>query len=253
MSNASATNSDKDVTARRRILVAADHAGSFHHLRRKILLVFPKLNIKTIIIAWKDEEGDDVLITSDEELAIARCEAKSEILKLNVTTRSKIPKSSERYKKVSQPYIKYKSPGSNSDDLSETEEFDCAEEIPRLAHHMFNSFSKAEQLFETVREEWCSRRDLVQCLHTVVSQLLLLTAGRGGLLLPLALLVAVILLLPPFLVTSLLHLVLAPRNHAVVTLMVGASTTQSTLTHAHAHSQSHSHKCTLIHADLFNH
>ena len=207
---------------RRRILVAADHSGSFHHLRRKILLVFPRLNIKTIIIAWTDEEGDDVLITSDEELLIAHGEAKSEILKLNVTTRTKITKTNERYKKVSQPYIKYKSPGSNSDDLSEADEFDSEEEIPRLAHHMFNSFSKVEQLFETVRAEWCSKRDLVQCLHSVVSQLLLLTAGRSGLLLPLALLLAVILLLPPFLVTSLLHLALATRNHAVVTSMVGS-------------------------------
>ncbi|XP_060818351.1 sequestosome-1 isoform X2 [Bombus pascuorum] len=47
---------------------------SFNEFCQKIISIFPELSDKEFIVSWEDTEGDQILISSDEELQIARDE-----------------------------------------------------------------------------------------------------------------------------------------------------------------------------------
>ncbi|XP_034831623.1 sequestosome-1-like isoform X2 [Maniola hyperantus] len=55
----------------RRFIVDKNFNGSYHYLNSKLQEIFPILQKRHYTVSWKDEEGDDVVIASDEELIIA--------------------------------------------------------------------------------------------------------------------------------------------------------------------------------------
>ncbi|XP_045779058.1 uncharacterized protein LOC123876738 isoform X2 [Maniola jurtina] len=55
----------------RRFIVDKNFNGSYHYLNSKLQEIFPILQKRHYTVSWKDEEGDDVIIASDEELVIA--------------------------------------------------------------------------------------------------------------------------------------------------------------------------------------
>ncbi|XP_022117322.2 sequestosome-1 isoform X3 [Pieris rapae] len=57
---------------------------SFQYLNAKLQDVFPKLKGKTFSVLWKDEEGDDVMISSDDEIMIALTSMSDDLKKLYV-------------------------------------------------------------------------------------------------------------------------------------------------------------------------
>jgi len=71
----------------RRFLVSKEAHGNFQHLGGKLLSVFPILGSQKFSVFWKDNEGDDITITSDEDLLIALGEMDGPLYKLNVRMR----------------------------------------------------------------------------------------------------------------------------------------------------------------------
>ena len=71
----------------RRFHVSQQVYGNFKHLQGKLLSVFPTLNMRNFSVFWKDNEGDDVTIESDEDLSIALAEMDGPVYKLTVRTR----------------------------------------------------------------------------------------------------------------------------------------------------------------------
>ncbi|CAH4030961.1 unnamed protein product [Pieris brassicae] len=57
---------------------------SFQYLNAKLQDIFPKLKGKTFSVLWKDEEGDDVMISSDDEIMIALTSMSDDLKKLYV-------------------------------------------------------------------------------------------------------------------------------------------------------------------------
>ena len=55
----------------RRFMMNLEDAVKFVSLVKKVKSVFPSAKDKEIKISWTDNDGDDVIIDSDEELAIA--------------------------------------------------------------------------------------------------------------------------------------------------------------------------------------
>jgi len=68
----------------RRFLVPQELFGNFKHLQGKLLSVFPKLGLNNFSLFWKDTEGDDITISSDEDLLIALGEMEGSVCKLIV-------------------------------------------------------------------------------------------------------------------------------------------------------------------------
>merc|ERR1712013_922443 len=55
----------------RRFQVDKEVAGSLVYLKQKIAAIFPELRRSEPILCWVDEDGDEVVVTSDEELQVA--------------------------------------------------------------------------------------------------------------------------------------------------------------------------------------
>ena len=71
----------------RRFLLPQELVGSFQHLKKKLVTVFPKLDEQNFSVFWSDNEGDDITITSDEDLRIALGEMDASVCKLIVKIR----------------------------------------------------------------------------------------------------------------------------------------------------------------------
>ncbi|GFG32783.1 hypothetical protein Cfor_10350 [Coptotermes formosanus] len=72
----------------RRFGIDRDVVSSFNYLREKLRAVFPSLHGCDFIVAWRDSDGDEIVISSDEELIIALTELQTEVRKLYVTVQS---------------------------------------------------------------------------------------------------------------------------------------------------------------------
>jgi len=68
----------------RRFLVSQEMFGDFKHLRGKLLSVFPRLGLEIFSLFWKDDEGDEITISSDEDLLIALGEMEGPVYKLGI-------------------------------------------------------------------------------------------------------------------------------------------------------------------------
>ncbi|XP_076352203.1 sequestosome-1-like [Tachypleus tridentatus] len=84
----------------RRFLVTEVVLNSYENLSEKISTVFPQLTGKAIRLAWLDSEGDEIIMSSDEELAEAISQAEGNLLKLYVSLNVK-----------DEPHIKKQSKG----------------------------------------------------------------------------------------------------------------------------------------------
>jgi len=80
----------------RRFLISQELVGNFQHLQRKLLTVFPKLGGQNFSVFWRDNEGDDITIASDEDLLIALGEMDGSVCKLIVKMREGV-RSAESY------------------------------------------------------------------------------------------------------------------------------------------------------------
>ncbi|XP_067001198.2 sequestosome-1 isoform X2 [Anabrus simplex] len=69
----------------RRFGIDRDVVSNFSYLKEKLQTVFPTLKSKEIIVSWKDDEGDEIVISSDDELMIALTEMQADVRKLYVT------------------------------------------------------------------------------------------------------------------------------------------------------------------------
>ncbi|XP_073988647.1 uncharacterized protein isoform X5 [Rhodnius prolixus] len=68
----------------RRFSVSKDVVTSYVYLKQKLEMVFPSLREHPFIISWRDREGDQVQIWSDEELIIALTEMEEDCKKLYI-------------------------------------------------------------------------------------------------------------------------------------------------------------------------
>ncbi|XP_026319540.1 protein ref(2)P-like isoform X2 [Hyposmocoma kahamanoa] len=71
----------------RRFGVEKTLVTSFVYLNAKLQEIFPGLKEKSYYVAWQDEEGDDVTISSDDELMTAITSMGSSLIKLHVHIR----------------------------------------------------------------------------------------------------------------------------------------------------------------------
>jgi len=78
----------KEENELRRFVVDKEVSTSFSYLQEKLCLVFPQLKQKIFSITWKDEDGDMVTISTDEELIIALTEMAGPVYKLTVIIKS---------------------------------------------------------------------------------------------------------------------------------------------------------------------
>ncbi|XP_061708592.1 protein ref(2)P-like isoform X2 [Cydia pomonella] len=68
----------------RRFGIEKSVVTSFHYLNAKLQDVFPGLKGKAYTVMWKDEDGDEVSISSDDEMMIALSSLQGHIYKLSV-------------------------------------------------------------------------------------------------------------------------------------------------------------------------
>ncbi|KAL0851380.1 hypothetical protein ABMA28_007196 [Loxostege sticticalis] len=70
----------------RRFTVGKSSVDRFHKLNEILQGVFPKLKTKTYSVTWKDEDGDDITISTDEELTsiLSIPSGFSKVIKFNV-------------------------------------------------------------------------------------------------------------------------------------------------------------------------
>merc|ERR1711963_934417 len=59
-------------------------AGSLVYLKQKIAAIFPELRRSEPVLSWVDEDGDEVVVTSDEELQVALTALTGPVYKLKV-------------------------------------------------------------------------------------------------------------------------------------------------------------------------
>lgn len=72
----------------RRFGVDRDVVSNFSYLREKLQAVFPSLRGCDFTVAWRDSDGDEIVISSDDELIIALTELQTEVRKLYVTVQA---------------------------------------------------------------------------------------------------------------------------------------------------------------------
>jgi sequestosome 1 len=65
------TLSKEEEQETRRFLVSEEVASSLVYLKQKIATLFPALRRSEPLLSWVDEEGDEVVVASDEELEVA--------------------------------------------------------------------------------------------------------------------------------------------------------------------------------------
>merc|ERR1712211_42078 len=68
----------------RRFQVDKEVAGSLVYLKQKIAAIFPELRRSEPVLSWVDEDGDEVVVTSDEELQVALTALTGPVYKLKV-------------------------------------------------------------------------------------------------------------------------------------------------------------------------
>ncbi|XP_046975964.1 protein ref(2)P-like isoform X2 [Vanessa cardui] len=77
----------------RRFGVEKSVVTSYHYLSAKLQDVFPGLKNKNYVVSWKDEDGDDVAISSDDEIMIALSAMEDlDLVKLYVSCKEKMTK-----------------------------------------------------------------------------------------------------------------------------------------------------------------
>ncbi|XP_035445751.2 sequestosome-1 isoform X1 [Spodoptera frugiperda] len=76
----------------RRFGVEKSVVTSFHYLNAKLQDVYPGLKTKTYSVAWKDEDGDNVVISSDDEVMTALQALGGDVIRLFVYCKSEEPK-----------------------------------------------------------------------------------------------------------------------------------------------------------------
>merc|ERR1711963_530733 len=54
----------------RRFQVDKEVTGNLVYLKQKIATIFPELRRSEPVLSWVDEDGDEVVVTSDEELKV---------------------------------------------------------------------------------------------------------------------------------------------------------------------------------------
>merc|ERR1711874_252107 len=68
----------------RRFQVDKEVAGSLVYLKQKIAAIFPELRRSEPVLSWVDEDGDEVVVTSDEELQVTLTALTGPVYKLKV-------------------------------------------------------------------------------------------------------------------------------------------------------------------------
>merc|ERR1712062_813383 len=68
----------------RRFQVDKEVAGNLVYLQQKIAAIFPELRRSEPVLSWVDEDGDEVVVTSDEELQVALTALTGPVYKLKV-------------------------------------------------------------------------------------------------------------------------------------------------------------------------
>ena len=63
--------------------------NSFSSLNKNLSSVFPSLRTYNFTLQWTDDEGDEVTITGDEDLAVAMTEMKGPVYKFVIKTTAK--------------------------------------------------------------------------------------------------------------------------------------------------------------------
>ncbi|CAH1639572.1 unnamed protein product, partial [Spodoptera littoralis] len=76
----------------RRFGVEKSVVTSFHYLNAKLQDVYPGLKTKTYSVAWTDEDGDNVVISSDDEVMTALQVLGGDVIRLFVYCKSEEPK-----------------------------------------------------------------------------------------------------------------------------------------------------------------
>merc|ERR1711963_593223 len=85
----------------RRFVIDKGASTSYDYLVGKLEVVFPQIKISTFSIHWTDEDGDNVTITSDEELIIALTEMSGPLYKLRVNIKKTKPVVTEQESEAS--------------------------------------------------------------------------------------------------------------------------------------------------------
>merc|ERR1711963_1275075 len=73
----------------RRFQVDKEVAGSLVYLKQKIAAIFPELRRSEPVLSWVDEDGDEVVVTSDEELQVALTALTGPVYKLKAKVADK--------------------------------------------------------------------------------------------------------------------------------------------------------------------
>merc|ERR1712004_682559 len=73
----------------RRFQVDKEVAGSLVYLKQKIATIFPELRRSEPVLSWVDEDGDEVVVTSDEELQVALTALTGPVYKLKAKVADK--------------------------------------------------------------------------------------------------------------------------------------------------------------------
>ncbi|KDR18673.1 sequestosome-1 [Zootermopsis nevadensis] len=81
----------------RRFGVDRNVVANFNYLKEKLQAVFPSLRGRVFIVAWKDADGDEIIISSDDELIIALTESQTEVRKLYVTPHARSAEQHEHF------------------------------------------------------------------------------------------------------------------------------------------------------------
>merc|ERR1712227_450024 len=85
----------------RRFVIDKGASTSYDYLVGKLEVVFPQIKTSTFSIHWTDEDGDNVTITSDEELIIALTEMSGPLYKLRVNIKKTKPVVTEQESEAS--------------------------------------------------------------------------------------------------------------------------------------------------------
>merc|ERR1712107_181313 len=85
----------------RRFVTDKGASTSYDYLVGKLEVVFPQIKTSTFSIHWTDEDGDNVTITSDEELIIALTEMSGPLYKLRVNIKKTKPMVTEQESEAS--------------------------------------------------------------------------------------------------------------------------------------------------------
>lgn len=98
------TSEEEEKQEVRRFGVDPDVVTNFLYLREKLQSIFPSVRGRHFTISWKDEDGDNVTISSDEELQIALNEtASAPVRKLYLTLHSEYQKPEDHPQQESNP------------------------------------------------------------------------------------------------------------------------------------------------------